>query len=78
MNELENKKATKMIVLEIHLTDDLGLKTIVFQYNDSGLKSDYTLLYKIAWAILKSIHSNEDYLKMQEMLSELNIALPKT
>ena len=63
----------KMIILTFELTDDLGIKSIAYDYNDTELPSNSESLGKIAMAIIKSISLNKDSLIVQDLLNELNI-----
>lgn len=66
----------KNIQLSISLSDDLGLKAIVYDYNDTELPSNSETLGNIAIAILKSLHLNKDDLLIQDLLNELDISRP--
>lgn len=65
----------KHIKLDIILTDDLGIHSVVFDQNDTELKSDSKLIEKIAVTLIKSTHLNKDSLIVQDMLNELNIGI---
>ena len=64
----------KNIQLSISLSDDLGIKAIVYDYNDTELPSNSETLGNIAIAILKSLHLNKDDLLIQDLLNELDIS----
>lgn len=66
----------KNIQLSISLSDDLGIKAIVYNYNDTELPSTSETLGNIAIAILKSLHLNKDDLLIQDLLNELDISRP--
>lgn len=63
----------KYIELGIFLTDDLGIKSIVIDQNDTGLESDSKLLKKVCIAILESLSLNKQDVEIQDMLNNLNI-----
>lgn len=53
--------------------EDLGLKSVVIDSNDTGLPSDSKLIEKAAFVMLRSIYKNADDLVIQDLLNELNI-----
>ena len=61
------------IQIALHLNENLGLKSATFMHNDTPLTSNSMLLEEIAWTIIKACHLNKDNLKVDDMLSELNI-----
>lgn len=63
----------KWIQLSLHLTDDLGIKNVVIDYNDTGLESNSELVRLIAVTLLKSLKLNKDTLAVQDLLNELGI-----
>ena len=63
----------KLIQLTFELTDELGIKSISYVYNDTDLPSNSETLGSIAIAILKAINLNKDSLLVQDLLNELNI-----
>ncbi len=63
----------RAINLTLHLSDELGIKSIDINYNDTNLPSNSELLFNIAMTLLKSLHLNEDSVKVQDLLQELNI-----
>ena len=65
-----------IIQLTFELSDDLGLKSITFDYNDTKLPSSSETLGNIAIAILRAIEVNKDDLVIQDLLSELGIKKP--
>lgn len=66
-----------LISLSIILTSDLGIKSIVFNHNDTKLESDSVLLRNIAIAILKAIAINKDDVEIQDLLNSANITFSK-
>lgn len=62
----------KLICLWLELTDELGLKSVVIDHNDTGLPSDSELLKKVAWALLKSLHHNHEELTINDLMNEIN------
>lgn len=69
-----------MAVIQITLffNDELGLKSARFEYNDTGLPDDSTTLRRLALTMLKAVAINEDDLKIQDLLNELDIERPKS
>lgn len=67
----------KHIELDIVLTDDLGIKAVVFNRNDTELPNDSKLLSMIGVALIRSVHLNRESMEIQDTLRELNIELPK-
>jgi hypothetical protein len=67
----------KYIQLGLHLTDDLGIKSVTIDHNETDLPSDSKLITLIAFALLKSIHLNKSDLELQDMLNELGIVKAK-
>ncbi len=63
----------KRVSLTIGLTDDLGIKSVVIDYNDTGLLDDSVLIEKIALTLIKSIYINKEDIYIQDILNELNI-----
>lgn len=63
----------KYIQIGIYLTDDLGIKKVVIDENNTHLPSDSELLKRVSKTILKSLGINEESVKVQDLLSELNI-----
>lgn len=63
----------RYIQLGIHLTDDLGIKLVTIDHNDTGLKTDSDLLLQIAFTMLKSLNLNKESVKVQDLLNELDI-----
>lgn len=67
----------KAITLTFNLTDELGLKSIVFDYNDTGLPENSETLRKIAIATLKAISDNQESCGVQDLLNDLDIPRQK-
>lgn len=63
----------KYVTVVFCLTDDLLLKEIVIDSNDTELPSDSDLLKKLSCATLKSLHLNKDSVMVQDLLNELDI-----
>jgi len=63
----------KAIQLMFIIGDDLGLKSVTFQYNDSGLPDNSTTLKTLSIAVLKSLKMNKDSVIVQDLLNELDI-----
>lgn len=71
-------KVMAIIQLMLNLTDDLRIKNIIYEYNDTNLPSNSETLGNIAVAILRSLKLNKDSLVVQDLLIELNIDLSKS
>lgn len=67
----------KWLQFSFNLTDDLAIKDVVIDWNDTGLPSDSKLIKMVAIALLKSIKLNEDTLAVQDLLNELDIKVMK-
>lgn len=63
----------KHIKLTIGLTDELGIKSVTIDYNDTELKSNSELVQRVAFTLLKAYSLNKDDMKLQDLLNELNI-----
>lgn len=63
----------KKLTITLNLTDDLKVKSIVFEENETGIKSDSELLNNAATAILSLLKSNKDDIEVQELLNDLQI-----
>jgi hypothetical protein len=61
------------IQLHLDFNEDLGLTSVVFMHNSTGINSDSALLEKVSIALLKSIIANKDSLPVQDLLNELGI-----
>jgi hypothetical protein len=61
------------IELGFDLTDELGIKSVLINHNDTELKNDSELLRSISIAILKALESNKESLTVQDLLNELGI-----
>ena len=60
----------KTIQLHLSFTDELGLKSIIFQYNDTGIPSDRELLKSIANGIIQNIEIDEMIDEAKELLNK--------
>lgn len=65
-----------IIQLMFDIKDDMGLKSITFQYNDTPLPENSETLKSLAITILKSLKLNRDSVMVQDLLNELDIKLP--
>ena len=63
----------KHIQLRFVIGNDYSLKSVIFDYNDSGLPSDSALLKNLAMAMLKSLVKNKESIAVQDLLNELDI-----
>jgi len=63
----------KHVQLTISLSEDLEMKTVSIDYNDTGLPDNSELVKKIAYTLLKSLSINKDDIKVQDLLNELGI-----
>ena len=63
----------KNIQLSIRLSDDLGVKGITIDYNDTDLESDSELVKRICFTLLKSIELNKEDIMVQDLLNSLEI-----
>ena len=61
------------IKLGLFFNDELGLKSVRIDHNDTGLPDDSVLLKRVALTLLKAIRINEDSVKVQDLLNELGI-----
>ena len=68
---------TKQIHLAIGLNDGLGITSVVITHNDTQIANNHELIEAKALALLKSILSNKSSLKLQDLLSELDVELVK-
>lgn len=66
---------SKYIQLGIHLNDELGIKAVTFDNNDTGLANDSELLKNVAFAIMKAVAINKESVKVQDLLNELDIKI---
>jgi len=67
----------RSIELDIVLTDDLGIKSCIINYNDTELPNNSYLIEKIAIGLLKAIYINKDDILIQDLLAELNMKIDK-
>ena len=68
-------KTSKYIDLGFHFTEDLGLKAITFNHNDTHLPDDSKTLELIAIAMLKALHTNKQDMEIQDILNHFNISI---
>jgi hypothetical protein len=64
----------KYIQLGLEFSDELQLKSISIQYNETELKSDAELIIKISKALLISFEKNKESIELQEILSDVGIS----
>lgn len=57
------------------MTEDLGIKSVAIDYNDTHLKDDGKLIELIAIALLKGLKANNDSIIVQDLLNELNLKI---
>lgn len=73
--KIKNEKLkVKNIVLHVTLTDELKVKSITFNHNDTGLESGKDLLDKLSRALLQSIEMDRNNDDINELLNELKIS----
>ena len=65
----------KYIQLGIHLTEELGLKSVTIDHNETDLPSDSNLINLVAFALLRSINLNKESVDLQDVLNELGITV---
>jgi hypothetical protein len=63
----------KTITISIGLTDELGIKVVTIDQNDTHLPENSTLIKMVCVGILKSLKASEDSVAVQDLLSELKI-----
>jgi hypothetical protein len=63
----------KHITLTLKLTDNLGIKSIIIDDNETELPSDSNLIKICAIAMLESIAINKEDLQVQDILNDLDI-----
>jgi len=68
---------SKIIQLTFVLTDDLGIKSIAYDVNDTELPSNGQTLGMIAMAMIKALHLNKDSVLVQDLLNELDIKVER-
>jgi hypothetical protein len=66
----------KIVKLTFELNDELCLKSVVIDWNETGLKNDSKLIRGIAIAIIKSIASDPTGVELQDLYNELGIKNP--
>lgn len=65
---------SKQITLSFHLEgENLGLKSVTFDVNETDLPNDSELLKMLATTLLKSIIINKQDVLVQDLLNELDI-----
>jgi hypothetical protein len=65
----------KHLEIVFGFTDELGLKSVQFNYNDTGLPEDSELLRRVACALIESLSVNKESLKVQDILNQLDITI---
>lgn len=63
----------KYLQVSFVFTEDLSLKSLVFDCNETGMNSDTELLELLAICLLKSIKANEAELCVQDLLNKHKI-----
>lgn len=63
----------KHIQITVGLTDDLGVKSITFDYNDTHLPCDSKLIELLSFAMLTSCRTNKESMGVQDLLNETGI-----
>lgn len=63
------------IQLGLHLTEDLGLKSVTIDQNTTELESDSVLLKNVAVCILKAISLNSKDISLQDLLNRNDIRI---
>lgn len=63
----------KYIQIGINLTDDLGIKSVSIDHNDTLIPSDSKLIFKIGEALIRSVIQNKESVAIQDILNDLNI-----
>lgn len=67
----------KYIQLGIHLTDELGIKSVTIDHNDTSLPSDSDLIKRVSMTVLKSLILNKEDVIVQDLINELGIEIEK-
>ena len=67
----------KHITLTFNIDDNMGLRSVTYDYNDTSLPNDSNMLEMIAVALLKSVRDNKDTLIVQDLFNELGIDVSK-
>jgi len=65
----------KYINIGFSFTDDLALKHITINHNDTELDSDSELVKKVIMTALKSFHLNKDDVSFQDLLNKNDIKI---
>lgn len=63
----------KTITLTFNISEDLAIKGVQFDFNDTCLPDDSITLYRLALALAVSVKSNEESLGVQDLLNSLDI-----
>jgi len=63
----------KHIQITVGLTDDLVIKKITFDYNDTTFPSDSKLIESLSFAMLTSCRTNQESMGVQDLLNETGI-----
>ena len=66
-----------LIQLNFNISDDGGLKSITFSYNDTELPDNSTTLKLLAESVLASLKLNHDDIIVQDLLNDLDIKAPE-
>ena len=65
----------KIIQITFNLTDELGIKSIVIDQNDTGLPNNTDTIENLAFALYKVIKVNRQDLQIQDILHESKLKL---
>jgi hypothetical protein len=68
----------KCLTLVLCYNEELALKSVLIDKNETGLTSNSELVKIAAINMLKSFYLNKDDLLVQDLLRELNITISKT
>lgn len=63
----------KHIQLTFIITDDLKIRQIVFDFNDTSLKTDSELIYTLGKTMVDAYIKQHDNLVVQDLLNDLGI-----
>jgi len=67
---------SKTIQISLHLSDELGILSVTYMYNDTELPSNGKTIRDIGKALVDSYKANKDRLVVNDMLDSLDIDLP--
>lgn len=67
-NEFDMKK----IILELEISDEMTLKSVIIQENDTDMPNDSTTIRKLGWTIFKACEENKESCAIQDLMSEVN------